>query len=104
MAVSAANTHDSNGTKPLVNATPKVRSRRGHGESSTMLHADTAYDDDALRTWLRQRTITPRLAPTCPSNPATRSAASLTCYTKHPHKTHSKDIHMKKFCLLESYI
>ncbi|SFT95768.1 Transposase DDE domain-containing protein [Actinopolyspora lacussalsi subsp. righensis] len=52
VAVSAANTHDSNGMKPLVNAIPKLRSRRGHGRGTpTKLHADKAYnDDDTLRT------------------------------------------------------
>ncbi|MBA8824158.1 hypothetical protein FHX42_001487 [Saccharopolyspora lacisalsi] len=63
MGVSAANTHDSHGLRPLVTAIPKVRSRRGpqRGEPAE-LHGDKGYDYDELRRWPRQRGITPRIA------------------------------------------
>ena len=63
VAVSAANTHDSNGLKPLVKAIPQVRSRRGPRRAKpAKLHADKAYDYRTLRRWLRDRGITPRIA------------------------------------------
>lgn len=45
VAVSAANTHDMNGLKPLVRAIPAVRSRRGpRRRRPDTLHADKGYD------------------------------------------------------------
>lgn len=63
VAVSAANTHDSEALKPLVNAVPAIRSRRGpRRHKPAKLHADKAYDIPALRAWLRRRGIIPRIA------------------------------------------
>lgn len=63
VGISAANTHDSHALKPLVNAIPAVRSRRGPRRSKpAKLHADKAYDLLALRDWLRQRRIIPHIA------------------------------------------
>ena len=63
MAVSAANTHDSLALIPLVQAIPAIRSRRGpRRRRPGKLHADKGYDYPHLRTWLRARRITPRIA------------------------------------------
>lgn len=63
VGISAANTHDSHALKPLVNALPAIRSRRGpRRRKPAKLHADKAYDIPALRDWLRQRRIIPRIA------------------------------------------
>ena len=63
MAVTAANTHDSLALVPLVQAIPAVRSRRGpRRRRPAKLHADKGYDYPHLRSWLRQRLITPRIA------------------------------------------
>ena len=63
VAVSAANTHDSLALVPLVQAIPAVRSRRGpRRRRPGKLHADKGYDYPHLRSWLRQRRITPRIA------------------------------------------
>jgi transposase len=63
VAVSAANTHDSLALKPLVMAIPAVRSRRGPRRSRpTKLHADKAYDQPALRHWVRAQGIAVRIA------------------------------------------
>ena len=63
MAVSAANTHDSQALIPLVQAVPAIRSRRGpRRRRPAKLHADKGYDYEHLRTWLRRRGITPRIA------------------------------------------
>ena len=63
VGVSAANTHDSQALKPLVNAIPPVRSRRGPRRSKPdKLHADKGYDYPELRDWLRSRRIVPRIA------------------------------------------
>ena len=63
VAVSAANTHDMNGLQPLVQAIPAVQSRRGpRRRRPDKLHADKGYDYPHLRTWLRARRITPRIA------------------------------------------
>ncbi|QRP50837.1 IS5 family transposase [Amycolatopsis sp. FDAARGOS 1241] len=63
VAISAANTHDSHALRPLVNALPPIRSRRGpRRRKPAKLHADKAYDIPALRAWLRQRGIVPRIA------------------------------------------
>jgi transposase len=61
--ISAANTHDSHPLKPLVNAIPAIRSRRGpRRRKPAKLHANKAYDIPALRDWLRLRGIIPRIA------------------------------------------
>src|ERR687886_2443244 len=63
VAVSAANTHDSLALIPLVQAVPAIRSRCGpRRRRPDRLHADKGYDYDHLRTWLRARRITPRIA------------------------------------------
>ena len=63
VGISAANTHDSHALRPLVNALPPIRSRRGPRRGKpAKLHADKAYDIPALRDWLRQRGIIPRIA------------------------------------------
>jgi transposase len=63
VGISAANTHDSHALKPLVNALPAIRSRRGpRRRKPAKPHADKAYDIPALRAWLRQRRIIPRIA------------------------------------------
>jgi transposase len=63
VGISAGNTHDSHALKPLVNALPAIRSRRGpRRRKPAKLHADKAYDIPALRDWLRQRRIIPRIA------------------------------------------
>ncbi|WP_418953175.1 transposase [Streptomyces scabiei] len=56
MGISAANTHDSLGLKPLVRGIPPSRSRRGpRRRRPTKLHADKGYDYDRLRRWLRDQ-------------------------------------------------
>jgi transposase len=61
--VSVANTHDSLALIPLVQAIPAIRSRRGpRRRRPGRLHADKGYDYEHLRTWLRARRITPRIA------------------------------------------
>jgi IS5 family transposase len=63
VAVGAANTHDSLALIPLVQAIPAIRSRRGpRRRRPARLHADKGYDYPHLRTWLRRRRITPRIA------------------------------------------
>ena len=63
VAVTAANTHDSLALVPLVQAIPAIRSRRGpRRRRPAKLHADKGYDYPHLRSWLRQRRITPRIA------------------------------------------
>lgn len=63
MGISAANTHDSQGLEPLVRSIPPIRSHRGsRRRRPAKLHADTGYDYDYLRRWLRARNIVPRIA------------------------------------------
>ena len=63
VAVSAANTPDSLALILLVQAIPAICSRRGpRRRRPAKLHTDTGYDYDHLRTWLRRRQITPRIA------------------------------------------
>jgi transposase len=63
VAVSAANIHDSLALIPLVQAIPAIRSKRGpRRRRPGRLHADKGYDYEHLRTWLRRRRITPRIA------------------------------------------
>lgn len=61
--VSPANTHDSQGLKPLVRGIPPIRSRRGpRRRRPAKRHGDKGYDYNHLRRWLRSRNITPRIA------------------------------------------
>jgi transposase len=63
VAISAANTHDSHALKPLVMAIPVVKSRRGPRRGRPgKLHADKAYDQPALRRWIRAQGIGVRIA------------------------------------------
>ncbi len=63
VAISAANTNDNQALKPLVRAIPAIRSRRGpRRRKPNKLHADKAYDSAAIRAWLRERAIVPRIA------------------------------------------
>lgn len=63
VAISAANTHDSLALKPLVMAIPAVKSRRGpRRRRPGKLHADKAYDQPALRHWVRAQGIGVRIA------------------------------------------
>ena len=63
VAVSAANTNDAAALKPLVMAIPAITSRRGpRRRKPDKLHADKAYDQRALRTWVRDRGIAVRIA------------------------------------------
>jgi IS5 family transposase len=63
VAVSAANTHDSQALEPLVKGIPAIRSRRGpRRRRPAKLHADKGYDFDHLRRFLRRRGITDRIA------------------------------------------
>ncbi len=63
VAVSAANTNDSYALKPLIRAIPAIKSLRGpRRRKPAKLHADKAYDHTDLRTWVRDRGITVRIA------------------------------------------
>ncbi|MFD6823874.1 IS5 family transposase [Streptomyces sp. NPDC060085] len=63
VGISGANTHDGQGLESLVRGIPPIRSRRGpRRRRPAMLHEDKAYDYPDLRRWLRQRSITPRIA------------------------------------------
>lgn len=65
VAVSAANTHDSQVLKPLVQAIPAVKSRRGpRRRKPGKLHGDKAYDQPALRRWVRDQGMRVRIART----------------------------------------
>ncbi|MHB9849054.1 IS5 family transposase [Streptomyces krungchingensis] len=63
VGISAANTHDSLALQPLELGIPPVRSpadwRRRRPEE---LHGDKGYDYPYLRRWLREQSITPRIA------------------------------------------
>ena len=63
VAISAANTNDAAALKPLVQAIPPIRSRRGPARRKpAKLHADKAYDQADLRAWVRDRGIAVRIA------------------------------------------
>ncbi|WP_086003377.1 IS5 family transposase, partial [Nocardiopsis halotolerans] len=63
VAISGANTHDSQALQPLVQGIPPVRSRRGpRRRRPAKLHGDKGYDYVHLRRWLRQRGIVHRLS------------------------------------------
>jgi hypothetical protein len=56
-------TNDAFALQPLVLAIPAIRSRRGPSRRKpAKLHADKAYDQTALRAWLRDRGIAVRIA------------------------------------------
>ncbi len=58
----AADTNDAEVLRPLVNAVPAVRSRRGpRRRKPAKLHADKAYDTAELRQWVRDRGIAVRI-------------------------------------------
>jgi hypothetical protein len=57
IGVSTGNTNDAYALKPLVHATPAIRSRR----KPDKLHADKAYNHTELRTWVRRRGIRVRI-------------------------------------------
>ncbi|MFE5513870.1 IS5 family transposase [Streptomyces sp. NPDC056529] len=63
VAVSGANTHDSQAMKALVRAIPAVPSRRGpRRRRPGKLRADKAYFSADHLAWLRERGIVPRIA------------------------------------------
>ncbi len=63
VAVSTANTNDSYALKPLVMAIPAITSRRGpRRRKPGKVHADKAYEQPELRTWVRDRGIKVRIA------------------------------------------
>ncbi|MGJ7418532.1 IS5 family transposase [Streptomyces cinereoruber] len=63
VAVSGANTHDSQAMKALVRAIPAVRSRLGpRRRRPGKLRADKAYFSADHLAWLRERGIVPRIA------------------------------------------
>lgn len=63
VAISGANTHDSQALQPLVRAIPPIRSRRGRRRRKPgKLHGDKGYDYDHLCRWLRERGIVHCLA------------------------------------------
>ena len=61
--MTGANTNDITQLKPLVEAIPPVRGKRGRPhQRPSCLQGDKAYDSDAHRAWLRQRRIKPVLS------------------------------------------
>ncbi|KIQ65542.1 transposase [Kitasatospora griseola] len=63
LAISGANVHDSQALIPLTDAIPPIRSRRGpRRRRPGKLHGDKAYDHRFIRTYLRRRQITARIA------------------------------------------
>lgn len=63
VAISGANTHDSQALQPLVRGIPPIRSRRGaRRRRHAKPHGDKGYDYDHLRRWLRKRGIVHRSA------------------------------------------
>ncbi|MFQ6850418.1 IS5 family transposase [Streptomyces sp. 35M1] len=63
VAVSAANTHDSQALKPLIRGIPAIRSRRGpRRRRPVKLRADEAHFSADHLAWLRERGIIPRIA------------------------------------------
>ncbi|RYZ67781.1 MAG: IS5 family transposase [Proteobacteria bacterium] len=61
--VTAANRHDVTQIKALVEAIPPVQGKRGRPRRRPKkLLADRAYDSEPHRSWLRKRSITPKLA------------------------------------------
>jgi len=63
VTLSGANVPDGKQMLEVVDALAPVRGKRGRPRRRpAKLHADKAYDDQALRRGLRQRGITPRIA------------------------------------------
>ncbi|GAA2721185.1 hypothetical protein GCM10010439_10870 [Actinocorallia aurantiaca] len=63
MLVTGANVHDTHGFKPLIEAIPQVRSRRGpRRRRPTKVRADKAYEAAELRRWLRRWGMASRIA------------------------------------------
>jgi transposase len=66
VALSAANTHDSQLLEEVVDAVPAVLGPRGRPgrprKRPAKLHADKGYDFPGCRRLLRRRNITPRIA------------------------------------------
>ena len=63
VTISAANVHDSRMMLETIDAIEPVKGRRGRPRKRPRkLHADKADDSQPLRTELRQRGITPRIA------------------------------------------
>ncbi|WP_411543912.1 IS5 family transposase [Kitasatospora sp. DSM 101779] len=63
LAISGANVHDSQALIPLTDAIPPIRSRRGpRRRRPGKLHGDKAYDHRFIRSYLRRRQITARIA------------------------------------------
>ncbi|MBM7820367.1 transposase [Cellulosimicrobium cellulans] len=63
VGVSAANLHDSLAAEPMVRGIPPVKSRRGPRRRRLVkLRADKGYDVERLRSFLRERGITPKIA------------------------------------------
>ncbi|GAA0968564.1 hypothetical protein GCM10009550_74120 [Actinocorallia libanotica] len=61
--VTGANVHDIHGFRPLIEAIPPIRSRRGpRRRRPDKVRADKAYEAAELRRWLRQRGIASRIA------------------------------------------
>ncbi|MYT11538.1 transposase [Streptomyces sp. SID4951] len=75
VGISAGNTHDSEGLKPMV-AGHQTRHdpHRGRYLKPRRLHADKAYDRADLRKWLRGKRIGVRIARKA-SNPANAEGA-----------------------------
>lgn len=63
VGVSAGNTHDSEGLKPMVEGhQTRHAPHRGRHFKPLRLHADKAYDRADLRRWLRRKRIRVRIA------------------------------------------
>ncbi|MFE6872441.1 IS5 family transposase [Kitasatospora sp. NPDC057692] len=63
LAVSGANVHDSQALIPLTDAIPPIRSRHGpRRRRPAKLRGDKAYDHRFIRSYLRRRQITARIA------------------------------------------
>lgn len=63
VAVTGANRHDSMLIEPMLDALPAVQHRRGRPRRRPdKLHADKGYDNRRVRTYLRRRGITARIA------------------------------------------
>ncbi|MEU1289954.1 IS5 family transposase [Kitasatospora sp. NPDC005856] len=72
LAISGANLYDSQALIPLVEAIPPIRSRRGpRRRRPGKLHGDKAYDHRFIRSYLRRRQTTDRIA-RCGIQPSAR--------------------------------
>lgn len=67
--VTGANRHDSTQLRPLVEAIPAVRGKRGHPRHRPdQVLGDRGYDSEDHRRWLRSLGIEPVLAKRCTQN------------------------------------